>query len=1725
MYATSPAPQRPQDARRQPPRGYRGVEAPFNQPFFHTACSTTHRFSDACPAAQVGARSGPAARPTPPAQPQGGGQTRQAMIVHEFSKSSDTSAYPPLQCLAMPVSFGPPVTRASARLAGQAPQDAAPARPEASSPSHHAPAQPPAITSEGSPDVSTEMAQLTLPISALTQQDFELLRYRHDGSTVTFTLPAATARALLLRTDVLLPDSPTAPAGAEEPMVAAIAHEPDAAMYCIDPDYVEVHCNNRTAHPARLVIDTASEVCAISQEFADAHGFQSYVPTHPTVIQTALGEKGQVTKEVRGQMYCILNASSAQEGTTWSAAGTKFLIMPGAPMYDVLLGVSGIKDLGGMPDATTGQFLYRPHLRQGDPSTFASVPMICTGRRSAALSHATVACMVTASAPARAPDASFAVQARATRINAQCTPKPERRERAPSSPASSKTQVPSSRKGWVWGVLAALFGMLLCFTCMSYAPPPHIPAVKVCAMVRVQDHGHKVLSVLPGGPESVAMGAGYVKDPDLGVIWGNHPDMSPDEQTELQAIVRDRKASAFAYDAEGLGCYNGPVGPFSIPLTDEETPILSHKRPKSKAEREIIDEKAGELLKAGIIKPTPVGCKCVSETVQPSKKDADGNHTDKRMCIDLRKINTATERDIYGMHVPDALFRELQGSHFFTKIDLRAGYHQIPIVPKDQGKTTFYWANKLFMFVRMPLGARNATAHFQRVMDAEILSNGLTGIACSFVDDILVYSKTAQNHIKHVQRALDMLIGCNLKAHPDKTIVGASSVEFLGFQVSAYGILPEEAKVQAIRALRAPTNLSELRSIMGFVNYYRCFVPNFSALAQPINALTGKDVPWVWGPEQQQAFDAIKNELCTPGKAIKHIDPDRPLILHSDWSKCGIGAVLGQKDADGNEYMVACISRSLNAGEKNYVSYQGEMLAAVWAIKSFHVFLHGVPFTLVTDHQPLTWLMRKQDLTGMHARWVLCLQPYDFTIVHRPGIKHQNADCLSRFPAYDTTDLTCARLLDESQSVALMLALNASEHTAMQLSLIDTLPPRSTTTYLDIDPMLTPGEGDCVLPTPEPGPAASLLCILASRGGGYEPPYTPFCAFTTRSAQLPLTQLQDTAAELQDMADTYHGWSDEVHEDSAVIGYVMSGELSADVSACEKKRILRRAKSYSQKDGALMRVMPDGESKVVPVVADREAIVAHVHEGCGHYGVNRTLSLLLPYYWWRGMKKDVSAFVKGCQVCDISNTAFNVSAKVLSPLPIRGMFYRWGVDLAGPFNPTSTRGNKFVMIMVEHFSKLIVVVPLPDKQATTTASVFLEHVLSRFGCCAEVVTDQGTEFAAEFEGLLRSQFIDHRTTSANHPQADGLAERAVQTIKRAIRKYVESTKKPEAWDACLPWIALGYNCSKQASSKFSPYFLMFARHPLIPSNHSRAFEVPLELTDSDAATQGALDRAQVAQAAGVMAMENLQIAQHRDTLRYACIRGGGYLPLLREFSVGDFVYVRKGNLDSVLQFKAKNHILRVKSVKSNGTIELQGKCTHTMITNVVNCAPCHLPDLEGTMDPTLSRPHAYLACEVCRFMDQEDIMVLCDACNSGYHTICLSPPLASVPKGIIWLCPTCIGNKVTERDVMNARASSRLNKEMPEDGPVLNGAHVPLFRDATARRKKQEAASLHDCVIRDPFHARSKAQQQQQRLGRVKFLGHEQGLKCLRVDFADGAQALMSATEVRHRQMPTGTTF
>jgi hypothetical protein len=354
--------------------------------------------------------------------------------------------------------------------------------------------------------------------------------------------------------------------------------------------------------------------------------------------------------------------------------------------------------------------------------------------------------------------------------------------------------------------------------------------------------------------------------------------------------------------------------------------------------------------------------------------------------------------------------------------------------------------------------------------------------------------------------------------------------------------------------------------------------------------------------------------------------------------------------------------------------------------------LYGNEFLLVTDHQPLKWLMESDELTGKLARWALTLIEYNFKMVHRASLVNMDVDGLSRNLVPSQADATGARWhVDDGK---------------------DSLPGWHCSTF---------------------------LCLLVMHGD------------TTEEATM-VTVDEDGSKEF--------GGAKDFFEDVDVMKYLKEGEVKATWSTKERDRVLQCAKRFVWEKTHLLRLWPDGTKKVVPTPEERMKLIKHAHEDLGHFGVQRTYSLLQIHYWWRGMQPQVQALVAQCVVCDRVRASFNAPMPHLQPLPIMGLGYRWSLDFAGPL-PVTPRYNKYVLVMIEHFSKWIELVALPDKFSEGATYSFLDRILSRFGALAGVLIDQGREFLCEFQKLCEQALIDHRTTLRDHPEVDGLAKRMV----------------------------------------------------------------------------------------------------------------------------------------------------------------------------------------------------------------------------------------------------------------------------------------------------------------------------------------------------------------------------
>jgi len=390
------------------------------------------------------------------------------------------------------------------------------------------------------------------------------------------------------------------------------------------------------------------------------------------------------------------------------------------------------------------------------------------------------------------------------------------------------------------------------------------------------------------------------------------------------------------------------------------------------------------------------------------KRAPDGTWSDRRFCVDLRQVNANTVLDKYGMPLPEDLFRRIRGAKYLAKLDLRSGFWQLKLSESAQQQVAFWWRNRLYTYTRLPFGHVNATALFQRVIETELRASGVTKAAV-FVDDVIVWSDSMEEHIATLSKLLGHFEKVGLRAHPAKTVVAAQTVGYLGHPISATDCRPEEAKIAAIRALEPPTSVKRLQAHLGLFNYYRCYCPAFSRTAQPLYQLLQKGATYIWSADCQSAYDQLKESLCKPGVALRQPVDNLPFHLYVDWSVTGIAAVLNQRAADGTEYMVACASRSLNPAEKNYAAWKGEMLAAVWGTKTFRPYLHSREFFLHTDHRALLWLLTNKAPAGQQVRWVLSLQEYRFHLVHKPGASNP-ADAPSREPVACTADCTGARL-------------------------------------------------------------------------------------------------------------------------------------------------------------------------------------------------------------------------------------------------------------------------------------------------------------------------------------------------------------------------------------------------------------------------------------------------------------------------------------------------------------------------------------------------------------------------------------------------------------------------------------------------------------------------------------------------------------------------------------------
>lgn len=386
--------------------------------------------------------------------------------------------------------------------------------------------------------------------------------------------------------------------------------------------------------------------------------------------------------------------------------------------------------------------------------------------------------------------------------------------------------------------------------------------------------------------------------------------------------------------------------------------------------------------------------------IQPSKspyaapvlfvKKADGS---MRMCVDFRALNKQTIKNKYPLPRIEELFDQLIGARYFSKIDLRSGYHQVRIYPDDVPKTGFNTRFGHYEWLVLPFGLTNAPATFMHLMHS-IFSSCLDRFVIVFIDDILVYSRTLEQHRTHLHYVLTLLQQHKLYAKLSKCELVQTRVHFLGHYVSGEGLEVDKSKIQTIVDWPAPTNVEGVRSFLGMAGYYRKFVKNFSRIALPLTLLLQQSTSFLWDRPQQLAFDTLKKALSSTPILILP-NPALPYTVTTDASTQAIGAVLQQDHGRGLQ-PISYLSKKLLEAETRYPTHEQELLAIIIALKEWRHYLYGQHFTIITDHNSLQHLHSQPHLSSRQVRWVEFLQQFDFTIQYKPGRTNTVADALSR---------------------------------------------------------------------------------------------------------------------------------------------------------------------------------------------------------------------------------------------------------------------------------------------------------------------------------------------------------------------------------------------------------------------------------------------------------------------------------------------------------------------------------------------------------------------------------------------------------------------------------------------------------------------------------------------------------------------------------------------------------
>ena len=767
-----------------------------------------------------------------------------------------------------------------------------------------------------------------------------------------------------------------------------------------------------------------------------------------------------------------------------------------------------------------------------------------------------------------------------------------------------------------------------------------------------------------------------------------------------------------------------------------------------------------------------------------------------RFVVDYKRLNAITIKDSSPLpNMEDTIFKLGKGFSYFSKLDLKSGFYQIPINETDKKKTVFITPFGLYQFNVLPMGLKNSPPTFQKVM-TDILKS-CRPFCLVYLDDIVVFSKSFPDHLQHLRSVFSALQDKNIVLNPPKCELAVQQINYLGHTINKHSIKPMKDKIDAILQIQEPRTLAQANRFLGSLGWYRKFLPNFADVAAPIHAVTNLTKPnrkkFKWETAQSKAFHKLKEMLITEPLFLHFPIDNLPLILTTDASDIGIGGIL-QQEVNGQLHNLYYHSQVMTPCQRKYSTIEKEALAIYKCFDRMRSFLLGRIIIIMTDHCPLCYIMQKTIKNARVNRITHLIQEYNIDkVVHIRGQYNCLPDYLSRYSKEQFDDL-----------FDIEYGLASKNH-----SMLSPVPSCDDSRNFASHSIVS-------------SDSPNVLAVMTLRPRQKQAHYTEESVydqshFSNRSANTNVSNIKHKRkSKLQPKISQ---------------NYFDAAKLKAEQARDFKiQNIVKRISNTSKQlpfifeNNILYKVfrVKNNPNRIVKAIylpsSMIDSLLKAYHDDPltgAHFSTDRMYYKIRSHFWWPQMKTTIQRYVRSCSLC----IQFNIGrvkryGHLRSIPPPEGPFALIGIDFCGPL-PRTPSENLYVLVITDYFTRHITAIALPNCTAETTARALFNDFFCKFGIPSVILSDRGTHFQNKLmENLQYLIGYNHIFSTPYHAQTNGIAERFNATFVTQISKLQNA--QHNNWDEYLQAVVFAYNTGVHKSTKFSPYELLFGRPARLP---------------------------------------------------------------------------------------------------------------------------------------------------------------------------------------------------------------------------------------------------------------------------------------------------------------------